>query len=142
MRMIKVFIDSTGWYTLVQPKEVHYDVAREYFQQLLDSRAKLYSNVVEITLAISKIKKNCSLSMATDFSRLIDQSILSNNLNISWASRRLHRATLKQFFSIKGTEIEVRHCMIFEEVKKKKINFIFSFDDNLKSFGIPLMPQA
>ncbi len=140
--MIKVFIDSTGWYTLVQPKEVRCDAAREYFQQLLDSRAKLYSNIFEITLAISKIKKNCSLSMATDFSRLIDQSVLSNNLNVSWASRRLHRTALKQFFSIKGTEIEVRHCMIFEEVKKKKINFIFSFDNTLKSFGIPLMPQA
>ena len=102
----------------------------------------MYTNIAEITSAISKIKKNCGLSLATDFSKLIDQSILSTDLNISWLTRRYHRAALKQFFSIKDTNIEIRHCSIFEEVKKKKINIIFSFDDALKSFGIPLMPQA
>jgi len=142
MKMIKVFIDSTGWYSLVQSKEPNYELAKDYFQQLLDSRASLYTNIVEVTLAISRIKKHIGLSIATDFSRLIDQSVVSNNLHVSWASRRLHRAALKQFFSIKDTDIEIRHCMILEEVKKKKINFIFSFDDTLKIFGIPLMPQA
>lgn len=142
MRVIKVFIDSTGWYSLVQSEDEHHEAAKEYFQQLLDSRTRLYTNITEITSAISKIKQNCGLSVATDFSKLIDQSILSTNLNFSWLTRRLHRAALRQFFSIKEPQIEIRHCLIFEEIKKKKINFIFSFDDVLKSFGIPLMPQA
>ena len=89
MRMIKVFIDSSGWYALIQSKEPHYELAKDYFQQLLDSRANLYSNIVEVTVAISKIKKHIGLSVATDFSRLIDQSVMSNNLHVSWASRRL-----------------------------------------------------
>ena len=107
MRMIKVFIDSSGWYALIQSKEPHYELAKDYFQQLLDSRANLYSNIVEVTVAISKIKKHIGLSVATDFSRLIDQSVMSNNLHVSWASRRLHRAALKQFFSIKDPDIEI-----------------------------------
>ncbi len=142
MRVIKVFIDSTGWYALVQREHEHHEAAKEYFQQILDSRTRPYTNITEITLAISKIKQDCGLSVATDFSKLIDQSVLSTNLNVSWMTRRLHRAALKQFFFIKDTQIEIRHCLIFEEVKKKKINIIFSFDDALKSFGIPLMPQA
>ena len=142
MRVIKVFIDSTGWYSLVQSEHEHHEEAKEYFQQILDSRTRLYTNITEITSAISKIKRNCGLSIATDFSKLIDQSILSTNLNASWLTRRLHRAALKQFFSIKDPQIEIRHCLIFEDIKKKKINIIFSFDDALKSFGIPLMPQA
>jgi len=142
VRVIKVFIDSTGWYALVQKEHKHHEAAKEYFQQILDTRIRLYTNITEITSAISKIKQNCGLSVATDFSKLIDQSVLSTNLNVSWLTRRQHRSTLKQFFSIKDTDIEIRHCAIFEEVKKKKINIIFSFDDTLKSFGIPLMPQA
>lgn len=142
MKVIKVFIDSTGWYALVHREHEHHDAAKEYFQQILDSRTGLYSNITEITSAISKIKRNCGLDLATDFSKVIDQSILSTNLNVSWLTRRLQRAALKQFFSIKETQIEIRHCLIFEDIKKKKINIIFSFDDALKSFGIPLMPQA
>ena len=142
MSVIKVFIDSTGWYALIKRDHEHHEVAKEYFQQILDSRTQLYTNITEITSAISKIKQNCGLSVAIDFSKLIDQSILSTNLNFSWLTRRLHRAALKHFFTIKDPQIEIRHCLVFEDIKKKKINIIFSFDNALKSFGIPLMPQA
>ncbi len=139
--MIKVFIDSTGWYALVQPEFEHHDSAKEYYKQLLDSPARLYTNINEITMAISRIKSQCGLSIATEFSKIIEQSSLTTNLNVSWVNRRVYRAALRQFFSIKQSEIEIRHCFIFEEVQKKKINLIFSFDQAMKYFGIPLMPQ-
>ncbi|TFH02290.1 MAG: hypothetical protein E4H13_02520 [Calditrichales bacterium] len=141
MRPIKVFIDSSGWHAIVDSKDTNHTHAKEYFLHLLDTQANLYTNVLETSFAISKVKQNCGLNVATEFSKLIDQSLLSNNLNVSWVSRRHHRSALKQFFTIKDYEIEIRHCLIFEEVKKKKLNIIFSFDDALKSFGIPLMPQ-
>jgi len=140
--MIKVFVDSSGWYALVNYQHLNHDLAKDYFQQLLASNARLYSNIIEVNLAISNIKKNCGLHLALEFSRIIDEAILSAQLNVSWYTRRLRRSSLKQFFSIKDQEIDIRHCIIFEDVRKKKINFIFSFDDSLRKFGIPLMPQA
>ncbi len=139
--MIKVFVDATGWYALVDPEHQHHDAAKEYYQQLLDTGTKLYTNINEITRAITKIKTQCGLSIATEFSKIIDQSSLTSNLNVSWVNRRAYRAALRQFFSIKQADIEIRHCFIFEDVRKKKINLIFSFDASLKYFGIPLMPQ-
>jgi predicted nucleic acid-binding protein len=140
--MLKVFTDNTGWYAIVNANHEKHDLAKEYFQQLLDSRAQIYTHINEINLAISKIKKNCNLNLATEFSKVIDESILSSNVHASWLTRRLRRNSLKHFFSIKDPTIDIRHCIIFEEVKKKKINFIFSIDDTLKKFGVPLMPQA
>jgi predicted nucleic acid-binding protein len=140
--MIKVFIDGSGWYAILQPTHDYHDVAKEYFQQILDTRVKLYTNILELSSTISKTKGNCGLSVATDFYKIIDQSDLSSNLNVSWITRRQHRSALKLFFTIKDADIRVSHCLIFEEVRKKKINFIFSFDNTLKSFGIPLMPQT
>jgi predicted nucleic acid-binding protein len=139
--MIKVFIDASGWQALIKNDHENHESAREYFQQLLDSRARLYTNITEITIAISRIKNQCGLGLATEFSRTIDQAVLSSDLNVSWMTRRMQRAALRQFFSIKEIHIEIRHCMIFEEVRKKKINLIFSFDMTLQTFGIPLMPQ-
>jgi predicted nucleic acid-binding protein len=140
--MIKVFIDATGWHALVNKNHTHHQAAREYFQTLLDSNAKLYTNVLELNTAITEIKKECDLATSIDFSKIIEESSLSASLNISWYTRRMRRAVLKHFFSIKDPDIDVKHCAIFEDVRKKKINFIFSFDDHLKKFGIPLMPQA
>jgi predicted nucleic acid-binding protein len=139
--MIKVFVDATGWCALVDPKHQHHDVAKDYYQQLLDTGTKLYTNINEITQAITKIKSACGLSISTEFSKIIEQSSLTSNLNVSWVNRRVYRAAIRQFFSIKQKEIEIRHCFIFEEVRKKKINIIFSFDHSLTYFGIPLMPQ-
>jgi predicted nucleic acid-binding protein len=140
--MLKVFVDSSGWYALVNNQHLNHDLAREYFQKLLTSNAKLYTSIQEVNSAISEIKQNYGLNAALEFSRIIDEANLSSNLHVSWFSRRLRRASLKQFFSIRDQEIDLRHCTIFEDVRKKKINVIFSFDDSLRKFGIPLMPQA
>ena len=140
--MIKVFIDATGWYALVHKDHSYHQQAQEYFQSLLDKNARLYTNILELNSAVTEIKKNVDLATSIDFNKIIEESSLSSNLNIAWFTRRMRRATLKHFFSIKDAQINVQHCAIFEDVRKKKINFIFSFDDQLKKFGIPLMPQA
>ena len=140
--MKKVFIDSSGWYALINSQHLNHDLAQEYFQKLLTTNAKIYTNIQEVNSAISEIKKNCGLNAAMEFSRIIDEANLSSNLHVSWFTRRLRRSSLKQYFSIKDQEISLRHCAIFEDVRKKKVNVIFSFDDALRKFGTPLMPQA
>jgi predicted nucleic acid-binding protein len=139
--MIKVFIDYSGWYALINSDHPYHSQAQEYFQQLLDARTRLYSNLVQIDTAITMIKKDCGLDLAVEFTRLIEDAVLSTNLRLSWPTRRLRRNSLKQFFSIKDSIVNLQHCYILEEVKKKRINIIFSFDDALKTLAIPLMPQ-
>lgn len=140
--MIKVFIDSSGWSALIHSAHPHHTLAKEYFQQLLESRARVYSNVHEINAALSFIKKECGLDTAIEFSKLVDDAVLSTNLRLSWPTRRLRRSSLKLFFSVRESTVDIRHCYIFEEVRKRKVNIIFSFDEALKTFAIPLMPQV
>jgi len=73
---------------------------------------------------------------------LIDEAVLKSDISLIWLTRRNRRTALKQFFSIRENKVEIRHCLIFGELKKRKINAIFTFDDILKYFGIPLMPQV
>jgi predicted nucleic acid-binding protein len=138
--MMRVFIDSSAWYALVFSANKNHDTAKDYFLSLLESRARLYSTITEINQAIFLIKKECGLAMAMEFNKIIDEAALTGNIHVSWLTRRLRRNSLKHFFSFKETEIELRHCIIFEEIRKKRINIIFSFDTNLKIFGVPLMP--
>jgi len=140
--MIKVFIDCSGWVALINPKHRYHALAREYFQQLLDSPTRLYSNIEQLDSAITFIKKECGLELAVEFTHLIDDAVLATNLRLSWPTRRLRRNSLKLYFSLKEGTVDINHCYIFEEVKRKKINIIFSFDDALKTFAIPLMPQT
>ena len=140
--MLKIFIDNTGWNSIINPKFQFHVQGREYFQHLLDSKAKIYTNVLEVNKAIYHIKTECDAQTAQDFSRLIDEAIIKSDISLVWMTRRNRRSALKQFFSIREEKVDIRHCLIFGELKKRKINAIFTFDDVLKYFGIPLMPQV
>jgi predicted nucleic acid-binding protein len=140
--MIKIFIDNTGWNAIVNPNNTYHLQGREYFQHLLDSKAKIYTNILEVNNAIFQIKTECDTQTAQDFSRLIDEAVLKSDISLIWLTRRNRRNALKQFFTIRENKIDIRHCLIFGELKKKKINAIFSFDKVLHYFGIPLMPQV
>lgn len=139
--MIKVFIDNSGWYSIINSKSKHHKQAKEYFQYLLDNRAKIYTNILEVNNAIDQIKKDCGTIIAQDFSRLLEEASLISDFNIIWLTRRLRKSGLKQLFSMQEPEIKFNHCIIYVELRRKKINVIFSFDETLKNFGIPVMPQ-
>jgi predicted nucleic acid-binding protein len=138
---MKVFIDHTGWYMLINSSADKHATAREYFQYLLDNRAQVFTNILEVNTAIDLIKRDCGLPLATEFSRTLDEASMLTHLHISWFTRRVRRNALKVFLSLKEPEVTLNHCLISEEVRKKKLNIIFSFDTRLKPFGIPLMPQ-
>ncbi len=139
--MLKVFVDSSGWNSIINSNYTYHAQGKEYFQQLLDSKAKIYTNIIEVNNAIYRIKSDCDSQTAQDFSRLIDEAVLKSDISLIWLTRRNRRNALKQFFSIRESSVDIRHCLIFGELKKRKINAIFTFDEILKYFGIPLMPQ-
>ena len=139
--MVKVFIDNTGWNSIINLNSPYHVQGKEYFQQLLDSKTRIYTNIIEVNKAIYQIKAECDSPTAQEFSRLIDEAILKSDIHLVWLTRRNRRNALKQFFSIRESNIDIRHCLIFGEIKRRKINAIFTFDEVLKFFGIPLMPQ-
>lgn len=139
--MNRVYVDSTAWIALIDQQDVNHALAVEYFQQSMEKRYRLYSNMSEINSAIDTIKERCGLHIAQEFNQIIDESIVSTNLQVGWVTRRLRRMSLKHYFSIQENGIRLNHCIIYSEVKRKRINFIFSFDDALKLFEIPMMPQ-
>lgn len=139
---MKVFIDNTGWNSIINSNYKYHLQGKEYFRQLLDSKAKIYTNVIEVNKAIYQIKTEQNSETAQDFARLIDEAVLKSDISLIWLTRRNRRVALKQFFSIREDKVDISHCLISGELKRRKINAIFSFDENLKYFGIPLMPQV
>ena len=65
--MMKIFIDASGWYAIIDSNQENHEIAKDYFQQLLDTRVKLYSNILEINHVISDLKKKCNLNLAVEF---------------------------------------------------------------------------
>ena len=80
--MLKVFIDGSGWNSIINPNFEYHQQGKEYFQQLLDSKAKIYTNILEVNKAIYQIKNERDSQTAQDFSRLIDEAVLKSDISL------------------------------------------------------------
>lgn len=136
-----VFIDVSAWLAIVDAKNVHSEIAREYFTHLLSQSARPVTNNVVVDEVLQELKTKNDSQAAKRFLSVLDESALSVNLRVDWISRRIRRIALDNFFKSKNENLKIRHFYINESLKRKKADLIFSFDENLKYFDFPVMPQ-
>jgi predicted nucleic acid-binding protein len=98
------------------------------------------SNVV-IDETLTALKINFGNEFAQKFFEIIDESVLSINLKVDWISRRIRRNALNNFLKTGASQLQLRHYYINESLKRKKIDIVFSYDQDLKAFDFPVMPQ-
>ncbi len=142
MKIMTCFIDADAWVAIVNPDDPFHSQALNYLKYLLEMDAKLVTNNTEIDCALSRIREEQGVKMAEQFMNIIDESILTIHLRMDWISRRVRRAALNEFVKYTKTDLNLRHFYLYESVKRKRVDIIFSPIQALSYFGIPLMPQT
>jgi predicted nucleic acid-binding protein len=142
MKIMTCFIDSSAWLAVIESNHPKHKAAKSYFQQLLEDNAKLYTNNIVIDKVLQNIKTNRSGEKARRFLNIIDESVLTINLRIDWISRRIRRTSINQYLKSSEKSLTLDHFYIQESLKRKHVDIIFSFDESLLNFGLPLMPQT
>jgi len=136
-----VFIDSTAWLAILDENNINHKFAREYYEKLLDQNSKLVTNSFVIDETLSALKMNFGNDFAQKFLEIVDESVLTINIKVDWISRRIRRNALNNFLKSSTANLQLRHYYINESLKRKKVDIVFSYDQNLKSFDFPVMPQ-
>lgn len=141
MKIMTCFIDGSAWIAITDQTNENHEQSKEYFRSLLEKNAKIVTNNIAIDDAIQWLKKNRSAEVARQFFNTIDESIITVNLRMDWISRRVRRAGINNFLKSKDINLDLKHFLIHESIKRKRVDVLFSFDQKFKVFGIPLMPQ-
>lgn len=136
-----VFIDSSAWLAILDENNPHYTSARAFFKSLLEQNARLVCNSYIMDETIAQIKREVGNPLATEFLLVIEESVLTINLKIDWLSRRVRRVVLDNYIKNEQENLELRHFYIYETLKRKRIDYVFSFDKELTYFNFPVMPQ-
>ena len=136
-----VFIDTSAWLAILDENNPHNAEAREYFTSLLTQSTRPVTNNIVVDEVLQEVKSRFESTTAKQFLAILDESVLSVNLRVDWISRRIRRIALDNYFKNKNDQLKIRHFYIFESLKRKRADFVFSFDTNLKYFDYPVMPQ-
>lgn len=142
MKIMTCFIDGSAWIAITDQSNKDHEKAKEYFKSLLENDTKLVTNNIAIDEGITWLKDNMSAEAARKFLNTLDESILTVNLRMDWISRRVRRAGLNNYLKSKHLDLNLKHFLIHESIKRKRVDILFSFDHKFKVFGIPLMPQS
>ena len=141
MKIMTCFIDGSAWIAITDQSNDNHENAKEYFKSLLENNTKLVTNNIAIDEAITWLKENMSAQAARKFLDTLDESILTVNLRMDWIVRRVRRAGLNNYLKSKDADLSLKHFLIHESIKRKRVDILFSFDHKYRVFGIPLMPQ-
>ncbi len=136
-----VFIDKTAWIAIVDKNNPKYELSRTYFENLLNQNVRIVTNNYCIDETVSFLRSTFGNDLAKKFLLIVDESVLSINLRIDWISRRVRRNALDNFLKNSNPDLTLEHFFIYESLKRKRVDFIFSYDTNLKNFDFPVMPQ-
>ncbi len=136
-----VFIDSSAWIAILDKNNPNHDISRGYYENLLNKSIRLVTNNFCIDNTISFLKSTIGDEQAKKFLSVIDESVLTINLRVDWISRRIRRNALELYLNSSNSKLALHHFYIQESLKRKRVDFIFSFDPLLKEFDFPVMPQ-
>jgi len=142
MKIMTCFVDASAWLAILDKSDPHHQDARKYFEQLLEKDSKLVTNNIAIDETINRLKMKSGAEMAREFYNIIDESILTINLRMDWISRRIRKNALNHFLKSKEGDLQLRHFLIFETIKRKRVDIVFTFDRAFRLFDLPLMPHA
>ena len=162
MKIMTCFIDGNAWIAITDKKNEYHEQSIAYFKTLLGNNTKLVTNNIAMDEALVWLKSNMGAEAAKAFLNIrkplwplvlfsftakaflntIDESILTVNLRMDWISRRVRRAGLNNFLKSKDPDLKLKHFLIHETIKRKRVDIIFTFDQKFKVFGIPLTPQS
>lgn len=136
-----VFLDASAWIAVLDEKDKNYSSARKYFEKLLEQRTRLITNNLIIDDTLQYLKVLYGNVFAQKFLATIDESAMSVKLVVDWVSRRVRRNALEGFLKNSNSDLQLKHFFIYESLKRKKVDIVFSYDQNLKHFDYPVMPQ-
>ncbi len=100
-----------------------------------------HDNVV-LDETLDRIKQNLGEKVAMEYLSILDEGVLSVSIRLDWISRRVRRTAIENMISNKKTELTLKHFYILETLRRRRIDIVFSFDQALKNFDYPIMPQG
>jgi predicted nucleic acid-binding protein len=141
MKIMSVFVDTSAWLAIIDEKNEYHKEVVEYFTYLLGSKITMVTNNIVIDETIDHLKSVFGIETAKKFNEIINESTINVKLRMDWISRRERKLALDSFLKDKTGNLSLRYFYIYGSVRRKKIDILFTLDQQLKHLGLPIMPQ-
>jgi predicted nucleic acid-binding protein len=133
---VKVFIDTSAFYALLDRDDAHHQKARREWSTMLhgpDTTLVTTNYVVVESFALVHHR------LGGEAARGLQENLLSL-INLEWIDAETHRAGVSAFLAASRRRLSLVDCVSFEVMRTLGIRTCFSFDPHFREQGFTLLP--
>lgn len=133
---MKVFIDTSALYALLDRDDSSHEKAKKGWRSLLD---RLDSSLVTTNYVLVESFALAQNRLGMGAARVLQENLLPL-VNIEWIDADIHRAGVSAFLSASRRRLSLVDCLSFEVMRTLGINIAFAFDPHFREQGFKSVP--
>lgn len=133
--MVKIFVDTSALFALVNTSETNHQVAEVTWQTMIADGDELVTSNYIIVESIALIQNRLGLPALQKL-----QANLEPLLNVFWLDQDIHDAAVQLLLSTNRRQLSLVDCSSFETMRCLEVNTVFTFDAHFREQGFNVIP--
>lgn len=134
-----IFVDSSAWIALSNPRDRHYDEAITIFNRLLQRRMQIVTTDYVIDETVTRLRYDLSHAAAVKFLDVIERTAQEETVAVTGVDRHLFQEALRLFRQYDSARLSFTDCTSFAVCQKHRISEVFAFDSDFEMMGITML---
>ena len=131
---MKVFIDTSGYFSLLDRDEQNHSAARQIWQQLLENDDVLTTSNYILVETTALVQNRLGMAATVDF-----HDAIIPLLNIFWVDQEMHQVAVAALLTANRRQLSLVDCVSFEMCRRFGIHTVFAFERHFQEQGFHLL---
>ena len=129
-----VFIDTSGFYSLLDASDKNHVNGRSIWQRILDEDANLVTSNYIIVETTALVQNRLGMNAVADL-----QNSLLPLVQVEWVAQVTHQAGIAAMLTANRRQLSLVDCVSFEICRQRNIKDVFAFDQHFEEQGFRLL---
>ena len=131
---MNVFIDTTGYFSLLDRDERNHQAARQIWQRLLDNDDVLITSNYVLVEMTALAQNRLGMAASADFNNTFVPLA-----KMVWIDAEIHLASVTALLTANRRQLSLVDCVSFEVCRRLNIHNVFAFDQHFEEQGFSLL---
>lgn len=131
---MNIFIDTSGYFSLLNRNERNHQIARTIWQRLLNNNDVLITSNYVLIETTALAQNRLGMAASADFN-----NILAPLTQTIWINEEIHHASVTALLTANRRQLSLVDCVSFEVCRRLHIHNVFAFDQHFQEQGFTLL---
>ena len=131
---MRVFVDTSAFYSLLDRDEINHAAARQIWQRLLDNQDTLIATNYIFVETTALVQNRLGMAAVQDV-----QDYFFPLLTVEWIGEAMHRTDVAALLTANRRQLSLVDCTSFAVCRQLAIEAVFTFDRHFAEQGFTML---